>query len=118
MAIAYEALTEFITLFLTVAVLAVIVYSIRGFRLMEEWERRILIVVLFFAIHEMSFFLGEAFIYQLTNMLFVVALLYALAYVFSFEKKLTEMEEQRKELLSYMEEIRDIKEIKKKLGLK
>ncbi|MFQ5887179.1 MAG: hypothetical protein ACE5HY_00610 [Candidatus Hydrothermarchaeales archaeon] len=116
MAIAYESLIKFTTLGLIAVVLLLILYYIRVSRLLEEWERRILVAVLFFAVHELSFFLNEAFIYQLTNMLFIIALLYSLAYVFSFERKLKELEELRGELLKYLEEVREIREIRKKLG--
>ncbi len=106
---------RFITLALIGIILAVVVSAFRSVRRTEEWERRIIILVLFFAIHELTFFLEDAFISQLTNMLFVISLLYALLYVFSFEKKLAEIEEQRKEFLSGLEELRNMKELREKL---
>jgi hypothetical protein len=48
-------------------------------------------------------------------MLFIISLLYSLFYVFTFEKKIADIEEQRKEFLKGLEEIRSIKEIREKL---
>jgi hypothetical protein len=105
----------FMTLALIFLILALTLNILLSAKKKQEWERRILVVVLFFAIHELTFFLKEPIISQLTDMLFVISLLYALMYVFAFEKKIANIEEQRKEFLKGLEEIRNIKEIREKL---
>lgn len=105
----------FMTLALILLILAITLNIILSARKKQEWERRILVVVLFFAVHELAFFLKDPFISQLTDMLFIISLLYALMYVFAFEKKIANIEESRREFLKGLEEIRNIKEIRDKL---
>ncbi len=105
----------FTTLALILLILVLTIHILFTAKKKQEWERRILAVVLFFAVDELTFFLNDPFISQLTNMLFVISLLYALMYVFTFEKKIAEMEEARQEFLKGLEEIRNIKEIREKL---
>jgi hypothetical protein len=122
MAVVYESLIRFITYTLIFSAIILILYFLKSSKRLEEWERRIFMVVLFYVVHEISFFLEEPFIYQLTGMLFVVGLVYSLFYVFSFEMKIKmaetkikDAEEERKKFLQGLEEIRGIKEIREKL---
>lgn len=108
-------LEGFMTLALILLILALTINILVSAKKKLEWERRILAVVLFFTVHKLAFFLEEPIISQLTDMLFVISLLYALMYVFAFEKKISSIEEQRKEFLTGLEEIRNIKEIREKL---
>ncbi len=115
MAIVTANLEWVMTLAFTLLILALTINILFTAKKKQEWERRILAVVLFFAVHELAFFLKDPFISQLTDMLFVISLLYALMYVFAFEKKISDMEETRREFLNGLEEIRNIKEIREKL---
>jgi ABC-type dipeptide/oligopeptide/nickel transport system permease subunit len=102
-------------IFLILVVTLYIFISVISAKKKQEWERRIIAVVLFFAVDELALFLKDPLISQLTNILFVISLLYALFYVFTFEEKIANIEEQRKEFLKGLEEIRNIKVIREKL---
>ena len=118
MVLTYESLIRLVEVGLTVIATILVIlalYYIRSFKRREKWEQRLIILALLFIVHELSFFLEERFISQLTEMLFIIGLLYALAYVFTFEKKMKDIEEQRKEVLKGLEEIRDLKGLREKL---
>jgi hypothetical protein len=110
-----QSLVTIIIALLVISIVALIIYFLRSYNRFEEWERRILAVILFFAIHELSVFIGDAFITQLTRILFNITLLYTLLYVIIFERKIKNIEADRNEFLKSLDEIKNIKEIREKL---
>jgi hypothetical protein len=66
----------YMTIALVILTLAVTLNILFSAKKKQEWERRILAVVLFFAVNELAFFLEDPLISQLTNMLFIISLLY------------------------------------------
>jgi Ca2+/Na+ antiporter len=115
MAIVYENLTNLVNLGLIVIIVLAIIYFVKGTKRAQEWERRIIIIILFFSVHELAFFLEDMLVSRLTEILFAISLLYALIYILSFERKLKDMEDERRDFLKNLEEIRSIQEIREKL---
>ena len=71
-----------------VAVLLV-VYIAKG-KKMDELTRRLLLVGFFLAVHELSYFLLNELIYELTKTLFFITLFYAFAFVINMHVQNTE----------------------------
>lgn len=104
-------IVNFINILLIFSVFALTVYYLKRKTRLEEWQRRILIVSIFYAVHQLSFFL-DALIYQLTNMLFIISLFYAIVQVFAFESRVVKLEGERKEFIQRLEKIRKTVELK------
>jgi hypothetical membrane protein len=81
-------------------------YLLRAKRL-DEISRRLLLVGFFFAIHELSFFLNDPLIFELTNTLFFIVMFYALVYIASMSKRLEKKEEADAEMLARLEKLRE-----------
>jgi Ca2+/Na+ antiporter len=76
---------------------------------MDELSRRFLLAGFFFAVHELTFFLGDDFVYELTKMLFFVTLFYSLLFVVTqnsnLQKELEDQKARNKKLKEMTEEI-------------
>lgn len=73
---------------------------------LDEVSRRLLLVGLFFAIHELSFFLKDPIVFELTNTLFFIVMFYTLVYIATMNKKLEMKEVSDTEMLQRLEKLR------------
>ncbi len=93
----------------TVIVIALYVAYVLKHRKLDELSRRFLFAGFFFGIHELTFFVGDAFIYELTKMLFFITLFYSLAFVVTqnstLQKELGKQKERNTKLRKITEEI-------------
>jgi len=91
-------------------VLAMLLYYLKFHRTLDELSRRFLVAGFFFGIHELTFFLGSTFVYELTKTLFFITLFYSLMFVVrhnsSLNEKLAEQETFNAEL---KERLKDLK---------
>lgn len=96
------------TVFTILVVVLYVAYVLRHKRL-DELSRRLLFSGFFFAIHELTYFLGNAFIYEMTKMLFFILLFYSLHFVvtenMALKKDLEEQRAHNKKLKNLAEEI-------------
>lgn len=81
-------------------------YLLRAKRL-DEVSRRLLLVGFFFAVHELSFFLNDPLVFELTNTLFFIVMFYALVYIASMNQRLEKKEKADEELLQRLEKLRE-----------
>lgn len=93
----------------SITVIALLFYYIIGHKTIDELSRRFLLAGFFFGVHELTFFLGDDFIYELTKMLFFLSLFYSLLYVVTqnsdLRKELDEQKARNKKLKELTEEI-------------
>jgi heme exporter protein D len=93
----------------TLIVLALYVLYVLRHRRLDELSRRFLLSGFFFGIHELTFFMGDAFIYELTKMLFFISLFYSLLFIVrqntNLKKELEEQKARNKKLKERTEEI-------------
>jgi hypothetical protein len=93
----------------SLAVFALYFYYILVHKKVDELSRRFLLAGFFFCIHELTFFLGNDFVYELTKMLFFMALFYSLVFVVTknadLKKELEEQKERNDKLKKSVEEI-------------
>lgn len=105
----YGAIVGITNVAFSLGILAILIYYIVVHRTMDELSRRFLLAGFFFGVHELTFFLGDAFVYELTKMLFFVALFYSLISVvtqnLTLKKELGEQRARNKELKKMAEEI-------------
>lgn len=95
---------------LSAVVLLMLVYYIKFHNRLYELSRRFLFAGLFLAIHELTFFLNNPLVYELTKTLFFITLFYSLMFIVrnseSLEAALSEQERFNKELKERMDEIK------------
>lgn len=91
----YEGPIWALNLGLGVIIVILCAYYIARRRRLDALSRRLVLVGLFYAIHEMSFFLFDPVIYELTKTLFFLTLFYALAYIISMNLKIEKGLEER-----------------------
>ena len=93
----------------TVIVITVYVVYVLKHRKLDELSRRFLFAGFFFGIHELTFFLENALLYELTKMLFFITLFYSLAFVvtqnLTLQKELDKQKERNTKLRKITEEI-------------
>ena len=111
MTIINELVIEFVLLTLTVSLVISIIIILKSKTRLDEWERRIFISVFFFIVSELSGFISDVLIQQLARITFIVSLLYALMYVFTFEKTIRDLEKRRMEFISDLSEMEDLSEL-------
>ncbi len=80
---------ESINLLFGVAVIILGWYYLKHRDTMEEMSRRLILVGIMFSTHELSFLLYDDTIFQLTEVLLIIVLIYALLYVTEVNKKVT-----------------------------
>jgi glycerol-3-phosphate acyltransferase PlsY len=95
---------------LSLAVLIMLLYYFKFRATLDELSRRFLFAGLFLGIHELTFFLGDSFIYELTKTLFFITLFYSLIFVVrhnsAIQEKLTEQETFNTELKKRLEDLK------------
>jgi hypothetical protein len=100
---------------LSLAVLAIAVYYVRTRSKLDEMSGRFLLSGFFLGVHELTFFLGDTFIQELTKTLFFITLFYALLSIVQrnaeLEKNLAEQGALNAELKKRLDELK--KEITK-----
>ena len=72
-------------------------YYIVNRRRMEEMSRRLILVGIMFSVHELSFLLHDNVLYQLTGIMLMITLFYALIFVTNVNKKVTETTQRLEE---------------------
>jgi hypothetical protein len=107
---AYGGLIGLTNLTLSVIVFAILIYYFKVRSKLDELSRRFLLAAFFFGVHELTFFLVDDFIYELTKTLFFIALFYSLLYIVrhnvTLKEKLEEHETLNKELKKRLEELK------------
>jgi RsiW-degrading membrane proteinase PrsW (M82 family) len=108
---AYEEVIWTTNIGFTVIVVILCLYYIMRSKRLDELARRLLLVGFFFAVHELSFFLFDTFIYELTKTLFFLTLFYALVYIISvnaqINKRLEKEERISKELKERLSRLKE-----------
>jgi hypothetical protein len=92
----------------SVVVLVLFVYYLGRHRRLDELSRRLLLMGFFLGVHELTSFLHDPLIYELTKVIFFLTMFYALLYVVSNNVRVTERLEQQ---------MREFDEIKKRLDI-
>jgi hypothetical protein len=77
----YEGLVEVTNIGLSLAVLAIAIYYFKARSKLDELSGRFLLAGFFLGIHELTFFLGDPFVQELTKTLFFITLFYALIFI-------------------------------------
>jgi Ca2+/Na+ antiporter len=102
-------LTGATNIFFTFVVFALYILYVVRHRKIDELSRRFILAGFFFGVHELTFFLGDPFVYELTKMLFFMALFYSFLSVvtqnMSLKKELDEQKERNAKLKERAEEI-------------
>ncbi len=87
---------------LVVIVFSILLYYLANSKKLDELSRRILLVGFFLSVHELTFFLLNPFVYELTKTIFYMTLFYVLIYLITVNKetnkRLMEAEELGNEL--------------------
>ncbi len=106
----YEGLVGITNLVLSVVVLAILVYYFRVRSKLDELSGRFLLAAFFLGIHELTFFLGDPFIQELTKTLFFITLFFALLYIVQhnkvLEENLTNQDKLNEDLRKRLEELK------------
>lgn len=106
----YEGLLVITNVGLSLAVLVIAVYYVKNRSKLDELSGRFLLSGFFLGVHELTFFLGDPFIQELTKTLFFITLFYALLFIVQrnaeLEKNITEQEELNTELKKRLDELK------------
>ena len=109
-ATAYGGLLGITNVGFSLAVLAIVIYYIKARARLDELSRRFLLAGFFLGIHELTFFLKDDFIYELTKTLFFISLFYSLVYIVrhntTLNTKLKEHEKSNTELKKRLDELK------------
>ena len=110
-AASYMGLLGITNIGFSLVVLAIVIYYVKARGKLDELSRRFLIAGLFLGVHELTFFLKDDFIYELTKTLFFIALFYSLVYIVrhntATDKKLEDQESSNSEMKKRMEELKN-----------
>ncbi|MBU2560124.1 hypothetical protein KKA03_04435 [archaeon] len=102
-------LTGATNIFFSFAVFAIYILYVAKHRKIDELSRRFILAGFFFGIHELTFFLGDPFVYELTKMLFFMVLFYSFLSVVTqnmgLKRELDEQKERNAKLKERAEEI-------------
>ncbi len=90
-----------------VVVVLLIVYIAKAKR-MDELTRRFLLVGFFLAVHELSYFLLNGLIYELTKTLFFITLFYAFAFVINMHVKSAESIQETYKIKNGLEDMMEL----------
>lgn len=108
--VAYGGLLGITNVGFSLVVLVIVLYYIKSHSKLDELSRRFLFSGFFLGIHQVTFFLGDDFIYALTNTLFFISLFYSLIYIVRhntvLNKKLEEHESSNTELKNRLDELK------------
>ncbi len=95
---------------ISVAVLLILVYYLKFHTRLYELSRRFLFAGLFLGIHQLTFFLNNPLVYELTKTMFFLTLFYSLMFIVrnseGLELKLLEQEKFNRELKARLDEIK------------
>jgi glycerol-3-phosphate acyltransferase PlsY len=95
---------------LSIAIFVILIYYFKLRTSLDELSRRFLLAGFFLGVHELTFFLGDDFVYELTKTLFFVALFYSLVYIVrhnvNMKEKLDEQNTFAEELKKRLEEVK------------
>lgn len=109
----YEGMVEITNIALSLVVLGIAVYYFKVRNSLDELSGRFLLAGFFLGVHELTFFLGDVFVQELTKTLFFITLFYALVYIV---RQNTAMEENLSEQDKFNEELRKrLNELKKEI---
>ncbi len=90
-------------------IFAMLLYYLKARATLDELSRRFLFAGFFFGIHELTLFLGDAFVYEMAKILFFITLFYSfisvLRYNSTLQEKLTEQKGFNTKLKKNLEEI-------------
>lgn len=107
---AYGGLVGITNLALGIVVLAILVYYFKVRSKLDELSGRFLLAGFFLGVHELTFFIGDAFVFELTKTLFFITLFYALIFIVrqntALKENLTEHDEFNKELKKRLDELK------------
>lgn len=105
----YEGIIGTMNIGLGLTVLIIMLYYFMTHKTLDELSRRLLLTGFFFGIHELTFFLGDSFVYELTKILFFITLFYSLIFLIRhnaiLKERLEEQKVRNKELKGITEEI-------------
>lgn len=108
--IAYEGLVGFTNLALSIVVLAILVYYLRVRSKLDELSGRFLLAAFFLGIHELTFFLEDPFIQEMTKTLFFITLFFALIFIVQsnrvLEENLTNQDKLNEDIKKRLEELK------------
>ena len=106
----YGGIIGITNVILSLAVLIMLLYYFKARATLDELSRRFLFAGLFLGIHELTFFLGDTFIYELTKTLFFITLFYSLIFMVrhnsTLQEKLAEQETFNTELKKRLEDLK------------
>ncbi len=111
--IGYDGIVGIANVVLSLLVLIMLLYYLKFRSSMDELSRRLLLAGFFLGIHELTFFLGNSFVYELTKTLFFITLFYSLMFIVKHNIVLKEKLEENE--MSNMELKRRLEEIKKEI---
>jgi multisubunit Na+/H+ antiporter MnhB subunit len=111
---ANEGLIGFTNLALSVIVILLLLYYFRVRSKLDELSGRFLLAGFFLGVHELTFFLGDPFVQELTKTLFFIALFFALLFIVQNNKALEETLTNQGKLNEDLKERLD--ELKKEIG--
>lgn len=102
----YEGLIGIANVVLSLIVFAIVLYYLKVRSTLDELSRRFLLAGFFLGVHELTFFLKDDFVYELTKTLFFIALFYSLISVVRIKEKLKDHEALNAELKKRLEELK------------
>ncbi|MBU2560125.1 hypothetical protein KKA03_04440 [archaeon] len=107
---ANEGLIGATNLVLSVVVILILFYYFRVRSRLDELSGRFLLAGFFLGVHELTFFLGDPFVQELTKTLFFISLFFALLYIVQHNKTLetniTSQNELNEELKKRLDELK------------
>ena len=105
----YGGIIGITNVILGLAVVVMLLYYFKLRATLDELSRRFLFAGLFLGIHELTFFLGDTFVYEMVKILFFITLFYSfisvLRYNSTLQEKLTEQKGFNTKLKKNLEEI-------------
>lgn len=109
--VGYDGLIGVTNVGLSLAVLAMLLYYLKVRNTLDELSRRFLFAGFFLGVHELTFFLKNNLVYELTKTLFFITLFYALVFVIrhnvTLTEKLDEQEKFNQELKNRLDELKE-----------
>jgi cell division protein FtsL len=107
---AYEGLIGIANISLSILVLAMAAYYFKVRSKLDELSGRFLLAGFFLGVHELTFFLGDLFVQELTKTLFFITLFYALVFIVqqntSLEENITKQDVFNEELKKRLDELK------------
>jgi O-antigen ligase len=105
-----EGLVGVTNLVLSIIVLAILMYYFKVRNKLDELSGRFLLAAFFLGVHELTFFLGNPFVQELTKTLFFITLFFALIFIvqhnMALEENLTKQEKLNEDLKKRLDELK------------